>query len=151
MHIEKKYKIGYTQGVFDMFHIGHLNLLINAKKYCDYLIVGVNSDKLVYSYKEKVPVISEEDRCTIIKNIKVVDKVVLAESLDKISSVKDLNYNAIFIGSDWEGNKRWSQTKEELSHLNVDVVFLPYTKGVSSTKLRIVEKNAVLDEPESII
>ena len=79
----KKYKVGYTQGVYDMFHIGHLNLLNHAKEYCDCLIVGVNSDELVQSYKHKTPVIKQEERRTIVTNIKAVDKCIIATTLDK--------------------------------------------------------------------
>lgn len=132
----KHYKTGYTQGVYDMFHIGHLNLLNNAKKYCDYLIVGVNADELVKEYKQKTPVINENDRRTIVENIKAVDKCVIAHTLDKIESWKELGYDAIFIGDDWKGNPRWEQTKEDLAKYGVDVVFLPHTEGISSTELR---------------
>lgn len=132
----KKYKIGYTQGVFDMFHIGHLNLLNQAKQYCDYLIVGVNSDKLVESYKQKTPVINQEARSLIVNNIKAVDKGFIVTTLNKIEIWEMLHFNAIFIGDDWLGNPRWNQTKLELNELGVDVVFLRHTDGISSTLLR---------------
>lgn len=132
----KKYKIGYTQGVYDMFHIGHLNLINRAKEQCDYLIVGVNSDELVKSYKHKETVIKEHDRAEIVQNLKAVDKCVIINTLDKIEILNKLHYDAIFIGSDWYGNPRWMQTKEKLAKLGVDVVFLPHTEGISSTKLR---------------
>lgn len=132
----KKYKIGYTQGTYDMFHIGHLNLINNAKKYCDYLIVGVNSDLLVTEYKNKIPVINQEARREIVANIKVVDKCIISTTLDKVESWKELHYNAIFIGDDWKGNKRWEDTRYELSKIGVDVIFLPHTEGISSTGLR---------------
>ena len=132
----KKYKIGYTQGVYDMFHIGHLNLINHAKEYCEYLIVGVNSDSLVEGYKHKTPVIGEEERAEIIRNIKAVDECVIVHSLDKVESMLQLSYDAIFIGDDWKGNPRWEQTKVELVKYGVDVVFLPHTDGVSSTNLR---------------
>lgn len=86
----KKYKIGYTQGVYDMFHIGHLNLLNNAKKYCDYLIVGINSDELVEKYKNKIPVISENERQIIVNNIKSVDQAIVVDTLDKEEILKKL-------------------------------------------------------------
>lgn len=134
--MKKKYRIGYTQGVYDMFHIGHLNLINHAKEYCDYLIVGVNADKLVQSYKHRSPVINEIERAEIIRNIKAVDNCVIAHSLDKVESMQQLGYNAIFIGDDWKGNPRWEHTKVELAKYGVDVVFLPHTDGVSSTILR---------------
>ena len=139
----KKYKIGYTQGVYDMFHIGHLNLLNHAKEYCEYLIVGVNSDELVKSYKMKTPVISETDRQAIVSNIKAVDKCVIAHSLDKVLMWKDLHFNAIFIGDDWKGNARWAQTEIDLATYGAKVVYLPYTQDISSTILRLEKENKI--------
>lgn len=139
----KKYKIGYTQGVYDMFHIGHLNLLNNAKKYCDILIVGINSDELVKSYKNKVPVVSEINRATIVKNIKSVDKCIIVNTLDKEKILNSIKFNAIFIGSDWQGNKRWKDTEEIMKKYNVDVVYLPHTDGISSTILRDYKDNSI--------
>lgn len=132
----KKYKIGYTQGVFDMFHIGHLNLLINAKNQCDYLVVGVNSDELVETYKHKVPIICDADRKTIVENIKCVDKCIVVNTLDKMEISKFVDFDVIFIGSDWQNDKRWIKTKKDLNSVGKDVVFLPYTEGISSTILR---------------
>lgn len=139
----KRYKIGYTQGVYDMFHIGHLNILNHAKELCEYLVVGVNSDILVQNYKHKTPVISEKERMEIVRNIKAVDKVVLAETLDKKIQYDKIGFDAIFIGSDWRGNPRWETTKDEMRKVNVDVVFLPHTDGVTSTILRSVKKTKV--------
>lgn len=134
----KKYKIGYTQGVFDMFHIGHLNLLNQAKSYCEYLIVGVNSDALVEQYKQKRTIINERERMEIVRNIKAVDDVVLAETLDKKAQHASLGFHAVFIGNDWKGNERWIQTEEDMKSMGVDVVFLPHTDGITSTLLREV-------------
>lgn len=139
----KKYKIGYTQGVYDMFHIGHLNILKRAKEQCECLIVGINSDALVQSYKNKIPVINENDRMEIVSNIKCVDKVVLADTLDKIVMYQKLNFDAIFIGSDWQGDHRWKKTEEEMNKIGVDVIFLPHTDGITSTLLRTVKENQI--------
>ncbi len=139
----KKYKIGYTQGTFDMFHIGHLNLINNAKKYCDYLIVGVNSDSLVMEYKQKATVICQQHRELIVHNLKAVDDTFIANTLDKEEILRSVKYDAIFIGDDWADNKRWLDTKEKLGKLGVDVVFLPHTDNISSTILRDKEKNAI--------
>ncbi len=139
----KKYKIGFTQGTYDMFHIGHLNLINHAKEYCDYLIVGVNADALVEDYKHKTPVIKEEERAEIVRNIKAVDKCVITTTLDKLVALDLYNFNAIFIGDDWKGNARWEQTRLDLAERGVDLVFLPHTDGVSSTGLRTEEKNKV--------
>ena len=141
--MSKQYKIGYTQGVYDMFHIGHLNLINHAKEYCDYLIVGVNSDELVESYKHKIPVINQEERREIVANIKAVDECVIATTLDKMEAWKQLHFDAIFIGDDWKGNPRWQQTKEDLAKIGVDVVFLPHTDGVTSTQLRPQNENRI--------
>lgn len=139
----KKYKIGYTQGVYDMFHIGHLNLLNHAKEWCDYLIVGVNADELVYEYKNKKPVINQEERLEIIRNIKAVDEAIITNTLDKLSVLKEINFNVIFIGDDWKGNPRWEQTKIELAKYGVELVFLPHTEGICSTSLRSERDNMV--------
>ena len=139
----KKYKIGYTQGTFDMFHIGHLNLLKHAKEYCDILIVGVNADKLVEEYKHKTPVINQDERADILKAIRYVDNVVICETLKKTEMHKWIHFDAIFIGDDWKGNDRWAETERNLKEVGADVVFLSYTKGVSSTMLREEKDNKV--------
>lgn len=135
----KKYKVGYTQGVYDMFHIGHLNLLNNARDLCEHLIVGVNSDELVTQYKHKLPVIPEEERRLIVANIKAVDACEIVDTLDKVENYKRFHYDVVFIGDDWKGNARWTQTEKDLAPFGVDVVYLPHTKGVCSTELRKVE------------
>jgi len=141
--MSKKYKIGYTQGVYDMFHIGHLNVLNSAKEHCDYLIVGINSDKLVEKYKHKTPVICEQDRQTIVANIKAVDECVVVDTLDKVEAWNNLHFDAIFIGDDWKGNERWRKTEEELAPLGAEVVYLPHTEGISSTILRFEKDYSV--------
>ena len=141
----KKYKIGYTQGTFDMFHIGHLNLLKHAQELCDYLIVGVNSDALVRTYKNKTPVINENERAEIVRNIKGVDECSIVSTLDKNDAYGRFHFNVIFIGDDWKGNPRWKQTEEDMKKVGVDLVFLPHTSGVSSSALTTVIKS-ILDE-----
>ncbi len=126
-----------------MFHIGHLNLLNHAKEYCDYLIVGVNSDELVEEYKHKKPVIHEAERAEIVRNIKAVDEVVITTTLDKEEALDKYHFDAIFIGDDWKGNPRWEKTGEDLAKRGVDLVFLPHTQGVSSTELRPVQQDQV--------
>lgn len=143
--MKKHYRVGYTQGVYDMFHIGHLNLLNHAKDYCDYLIVGVNADELVQSYKHKIPVINQNDRRIIIENIKAVDKCVIVTTLDKKELWKIYHFDVVFIGDDWKGSSRWIQTEIDLAKIGVDVVYLPHTKGISSTILR-PEKDNVVDD-----
>ena len=127
---------GFTQGTYDMFHIGHLNLLRNAKDHCDYLIVGVNSDDLVENYKHKRPIIPVEERVEIISAIRYVDQVIITETLDKVAAWNQLHFDEIYIGDDWLGNARWEQTGRDMEALGAKLVYLPYTKNTSSTLLR---------------
>lgn len=134
--MDKKYKVGYTTGVFDMFHIGHLNILKRAKEMCEYLIVGVSTDKTVESYKHKTPIIKFEERSAIVEAIKYVDKVVPQTSMNKMDAYKELKFDALFHGSDWQGSDMYNQIVEEFAAVGVDVVFLPHTDGISSTLIR---------------
>lgn len=129
------YRIGYTTGVFDMFHIGHLNILKNAKEHCDYLIVGVSTDALVNSYKHKMPIIPYEERIAIVDAIKYVDKVVPQTSMDKMEAWNELHFDVMFHGSDWKNSDMYNKIVEDLRNVGADVVFLPHTEGVSSTLL----------------
>lgn len=132
----KKYRIGYTTGVYDMFHIGHLNILRRAKEMCDCLIVGVTTDNLCYQRKGKYPVIPEADRSAIVKAIRYVDQVVPQENMDKLEAVKRLKIDAVFVGSDWQGTEEWNQYEREFAAVGCEVVYLDYTEGISSTILR---------------
>lgn len=132
----KQYKRGFTAGCFDVFHKGHLNLIKNAKEYCDYLVVGVNSDELVQSYKNKTPIQPLCDRLELVAAIKYVDESVRMDTLDKIDAWKRFNFDVVFIGDDWKGSDRWNKTEEELSKYGVSVVYIPYTPGISSTIIR---------------
>ena len=129
----KKYKIGYTTGVFDLFHIGHLNILRRAKEQCEYLIVGVSTDELVKTYKNKTPVIPFEQRKAIVEAIKYVDEAVTQTSMDKMEAWERLKFDAIFHGDDWKGSKMYSEIEKKFSQVGVDMVFLSHTEGVSST------------------
>ncbi len=137
------YKVGYTQGVFDMFHIGHLHLINAAAAQCEKLIVGVNSDALVEEYKNKKVVISDVDRAEIIRNLKSVDRVEIVNTLDKEELYHRYHFDAVFIGDDWKGNERWKQTERDLQPLGAEVVYLQHTEGVSSTLLREKEGNRI--------
>ena len=132
----KKYKIGYTTGVFDMFHIGHLNILKRAKEQCEHLVVGVTTDSLCLSIKNKEPIICEEDRISIVSAIRYVDEVVKQENMDKLTAVKKLHADAVFVGSDWKGTPEWKTYEKEFSTVGCDVVYLSHTDGVSSSMLR---------------
>lgn len=126
--------IGYTSGVYDLFHIGHLNLLKNAKGLCDKLIVGVTVDELV-TYKGKHAIIPFEDRAEIVRNIKWVDAVVPQYDMDKVKMCKKLQANLLFVGDDWYGTEKWKKYEHDLLVSGTQVVYFPYTKGVSSTKI----------------
>lgn len=141
----KKYKIGYTQGTYDMFHIGHLNLIKNASNECEKLIVGINSDQLVWQYKQKHPVINENERAEIIKALRYVDGVVICDTLKKTEMWNIVHFDAIFIGDDWKGNARWIQTEKDLQPLGAKVVYLKHTDGISSSLLRTMEDMKVID------
>lgn len=133
----KKYKIGYTTGVYDMFHIGHLNLLKRAKEQCDFLIVGVTTDELV-SYKNTKTIIPHDERMEIIGCVKYVDKVVSQKNMNKMDAWEKYKFDVMFVGSDWKGTDTWNEFEKQFSKVGVDIVYFPYTKGTSSTKLRSV-------------
>lgn len=131
----KKYKVGYTTGVFDMFHIGHLNVLKKAKEQCDYLIVGVSTDENALSYKNKTPIIPFEERIAIVRELRCVDEVVPQTNMNKMEAWEKLHFDALFHGSDWKGSDMYNKMIDEFATVGVDVVFLPHTEGVSSTLL----------------
>ena len=129
---KKRYKVGYLSGTFDLFHIGHLNLLRRAKENCDYLIVGVHFDA---SHKGKETFIALEERMAIVGAIKYVDRVVLSEREDCDAWPK-YHYDKLFVGSDYKGTERFNRYEEYFKDKGVEIVYFPYTKGTSSTKLR---------------
>lgn len=128
--------IGYTTGVFDMFHIGHLNILRRAKEQCDYLIVGVSTDELVEKDKHKTPIISYENRSAIVESIKYVDKVVPQIDKNKFAAWQKYHFNKMFVGSDWKGTEVWNRFEEQFKPVGVEIVYLSHTDGISSTLLR---------------
>ena len=132
----KKYKVGYTTGVYDLFHVGHLNILENAKAQCEYLIVGVSTDELVKEYKNRTPIISYEQRARIVSSIKCVDKVVPQTSMDKKSAWDDLHFDVLFHGDDWKNSDMYNEQIKNLNEVGVDVVFLKHTDGISTTDIK---------------
>ena len=139
----KKYKIGYTTGVFDMFHIGHLNILRRAKEQCEHLIVGVTTDELCFLRKHKYPIIQQEDRKAIVAAVRYTDEVVDQYDMNKINAVKNLHVDAVFVGSDWKGTQAWIKYEQDFKTVGCDVVYLDHTDGISSTILREkIHKNA---------
>lgn len=132
----KKYKIGYTDGVYDLFHVGHLNMINTAKENCEYLIVGVHGDEVVKEYKHRMPIINENDRRKIVASIKGVDKAVINRFRDKLKLWELYHFDVVFIGDDWKGTQRWNDFEKMLNKIGVDVVYVPYTKGISTTEIR---------------
>ena len=128
--------IGYTSGVYDMFHIGHLNIIKKAKEQCDYLIVGVTTDELCMKRKKKTPIISENDRMEIVKAIRYVDKVIKQKDMNKFEVIKEYHVNIVFVGSDWKGSPSWIEYEKEFARIGCKVVYLDHTDGISSTLLR---------------
>lgn len=126
--------IGYTTGVFDLFHIGHLNLLKNAKGMCDRLIVGVTVDELV-GYKGKKAMIPFDERIEIVRACKYVDAAVPQQDMDKVRACKKLGASVLFVGDDWYSTDKWNKYEEECSKAGIKIVYFPYTKGISSTKI----------------
>lgn len=134
--MSKQFKVGYTTGVYDMFHIGHLNILKRAKEQCETLIVGVTTDELCYKRKKKYPIINENDRMSIIAAIRYVDKVVPQIDMDKVRQVKEFGVDVVFVGSDWKGTEAWNIYEREFAKIGCKVVYLDHTDGISSTILR---------------
>ncbi len=137
MHMEKKkFKLGYTTGVYDMFHIGHLNILQRAKEQCETLVVGVTTDELCFSRKKKYPIICQEERMAIVGAIRYVDKVVVQNDMEKVRPVKELGADVVFVGSDWKGTDAWNQYEKDFAQVGCTVVYLDHTDGISSSILR---------------
>lgn len=131
----EKYKVGYTTGVYDMFHIGHLNIIRRAKEQCDYLIVGVSTDENVQTYKHKTPVIPYEQRKAIVEAIRYVDEVVPQENMDKFAAWEKYHFDAIFHGDDWKGSEMYIEIEAKLKSVGCDMVFLPHTDGISTSQI----------------
>ena len=140
----RKRIIGYTTGVFDLFHVGHLNILRNAKAMCDTLIVGCSSDQVVNDLKKKKTVVPFNERVEILEAIPYVDVVVQQNEEDYVDKVKawyKYKFDIIFVGSDWQGTEKWMKLEKEFQKVGVKVIYFPYTKTTSSTKI-----NSILDE-----
>ena len=131
-------KVGYTTGVFDMFHIGHLNVLRKSKMHCDYLIVGVTTDELCQAEKNKPPIVPFVERMEIVQSIKFVDEVVPQTNMNKFETWEKIKFDVMFVGDDWKGTERWNKLEKEFAKVGVEIFYLPYTKHTSSSKLRMV-------------
>lgn len=129
--------LGYTTGVFDLFHVGHVNLLRNAKAMCDKLVVGVTTDELV-SYKNKKAVISFEERMEVVRSCRYVDAVIPQEDMDKYVQWEKVKFDVMFVGDDWFKTDKWEAIDNKFKEVGVRVVYFPYTKGTSSTLINSV-------------
>ena len=135
----KKYKVGITVGVFDLFHVGHLNLLERCKSMCDYLIVAVCQDDYVTQVKKKTPAYSAQDRMKILSALKCVDEVIpvtIEETEDKLLLIKNHPFDVLFSGDDWKGTERYKKTEEQFAKLGVSIEYFPYTQGISTTQIK---------------
>lgn len=133
--------VGYTTGVYDLFHIGHLNVLKRARLECDYLIVGVTTDELSESRKGKRPIIPFSERMEIVEHVKFVDEVVPQTNMNKMEAWNNLRFDKMFVGDDWKGTEKWNEIERQFSEVGVEIVYFPYTSHTSSTKLReVLEK-----------
>lgn len=137
---EESMVLGYTTGVFDLFHIGHLNMLKNAKGMCDKLIVGVTTDELV-SYKHKKAVIPFEERIEIVRSIECVDVAIPQRSMDKFEAWRKLKFDVMFVGDDWYATEKWEEYERQFTEVGVKIIYFPYTQGTSSTLINEVLTN----------
>lgn len=128
--------VGYTAGVFDLFHIGHLNILKTASRNCDRLIVGITTDELCQEEKRKKPIIPFDERCAIVSSIKYVDSVIPQCSIDKFEAWQKIRFDKIYVGDDWRGTQRWAELEEKFAKHSVKVMYLPYTNSTSSSLIR---------------
>lgn len=140
----KKYKVGFTVGVFDLFHVGHLNLLERCKEQCEYLIVAVCGDDYVRNIKHKEPIYDEKDRMRILSALKCVDEVVpisIEATSDKMLAQKEFKFDVLFSGDDWKGSERYLKTEKQFAEIGVSIEYLPYTQGISTTQIKEKIKN----------
>ena len=136
METKKRFKAGYTTGTFDLFHVGHLNILEKAKESCEYLIVGVSTDELVKEYKGESPIISFEDRIRIIRALKCVDKAIPQRTMNKLDVLEDIQYDVLFHGDDWKNTEIYNEIEEKLAEKNISCVYFPYTKSISTQSIK---------------
>ncbi len=144
------YRLGYTSGVFDLFHIGHLQLIKRAKAQCERLIVAVSTDELVMEYKHKKTVIPYHERIEIIRALRYVDEVVPQVNRNKLEAQARYGFDAMFVGDDWKGSALYNEVEEAFHQIGVDVVYLPYTHGTSSTLLTQVLTEIVHKEKGAV-
>ena len=140
--------VGYTTGVFDLFHIGHLNLLRNARAMCDRLVVAITADELVMEYKKKKPIIPFTERCEILRAMRCVDVVIAQETMNKFAAWEKLRFDVLFVGDDWYKTPTWVNMQKRFDEVGVRIVYFPYTTGTSSTLINdiLMERRADLTD-----
>lgn len=141
---------GYTTGIYDLFHVGHLNILKYARSVCDRLIVGVTTDELAFKLKARYPIIPYDERLEIIQCIKYVDLAVPESSDDKFHAWEELKFDIIFKGDDWKGSEKWNKLEEVFNKVGVRVIFFPYTKSTSSTIIRNILEERIIEKSGKI-
>ena len=140
--------VGYTTGVFDLFHVGHLNLLQRARGACDRLVVGVTTDELARTRKGRAPFVPLEERLAIVAALRCVDEVVIQDNMDKFAAWQRLGFQRMFVGSDWQGHPDWVALEARFAGVGVEIVYFPYTAHVSTTRLRaLLDEAARADDP----
>jgi glycerol-3-phosphate cytidylyltransferase len=144
-------KTGYAIGVYDMFHIGHLNLLRRAKEHCDSLIVGIKTDELVESSKGKIPIVPFAERCEIVGALKCVDSVVPHDNENRMTAWEKHRFNVLFAGDDWKGKPEYEKLEKQLANVGVEIVYFPYTQSTSSTQLRQYLERVIKDNESAIL
>jgi glycerol-3-phosphate cytidylyltransferase len=131
-------RVGYAPGVFDLFHVGHLNILRHAKEHCDVLIAGVVSDEMLLETKGRLPVVPLAERVEIIRSLRMVDEAVPETVPEKLQVWNELRFDVIFKGDDWKGTPKGDKLESDFAKVGVEVVYFPYTVHTSSTMLREV-------------
>ena len=138
--------IGYTTGVFDMFHVGHLNIIRRAAAACDRLVVGVTTDELAMERKGRAPIIPFDERVEIVRACRHVDEVVAQTDMDKLKAWEEVGFDVMFVGSDWKGSKQWIEWEREFGARGVAITYFPYTVHTSSTMLRQVIEDRIAEQ-----
>lgn len=134
--VRPRFDVGYSSGVFDMFHVGHLNLLRRARNHCSHLVVGVGSDEYVENLKGRPPVVPCDERIDIISALGIVDEVIIDRSEDKVAAWQQRPFDVIFKGNDWQGTPKGYRLENSMAEIGVTVVYFPYTQHTSSSMLR---------------
>lgn len=131
-------RVGYAPGVYDLFHVGHLNILKHARSECDHLIAGVVSDEMALLAKGRYPVVPLRERLEIVRAVRYVDEAVAEVVPEKLQTWEQVRFDVIFKGDDWRGTPKGDKLERDFARVGVEVAYFPYTTHTSSTKLREV-------------